>query len=367
MVSEPGCESELSSASAIGDRHDAPPLYKTRTRASPTTPRDRDHDEPDANPTAHAAMMPRADGGPVLLAPPPPPPPPPCSFLQPFPFVLHPHHLMGGGMLQPQTEEQPAPAVEVRDVWAANLEEELAQVAALLPLYPCVCVDTEFPGVVHGSATPHHLRGAREAYAVVKRNVDELKLLQVGVALCGPGGRCPVAWQFNLRGFDAGRDAHAADSVAMLRAQGMDFAALRDFGVDPRAFAAGFFRCGLGCGRLTWVAFSGAYDFAYLARLLLGGCRLPETLESFLAQVAALFGPAVVDVKRLARFCGDGGGLRGGLEQVAAALGVDRAAGRAHCAGSDSLLTCDVLLAMMSRFFQDGNVLHHAGAIEGLV
>ena len=33
------------------------------------------------------------------------------------------------------------------------------------------------------------------------------------------------------------------------------------------------------------------------------------------------------------------------------ALSVERAAGRAHYVGSDSLLTTDVLLAMLNRFF----------------
>jgi CCR4-NOT transcription complex subunit 7/8 len=259
-------------------------------------------------------------------------------------------------------------AAEVRDVWAANLDDEFSRIAALLPRYPCVHVDTEFPGTVHESATPRQLRGPRESYAVVRRNVDELKLLQVGIALSsGPAGRrCPVAWQLNLRGFDARRDPHAAASVAMLRAQGMDLGLLREFGAAPEAFAAGFFRSGLGCGRLTWAAFSGSYDFAFLAKVLGGGRPLPATVEGFLAHVRHLFGPAVLDVKRLARFCGKGG-MRGGLDQVAAALGVDRAAGRAHCAGSDSLLTCDVLLAMVDRSFRDKDVLVHAGAIEGLV
>lgn len=139
--------------------------------------------------------------------------------------------------------------------------------------------------------------------------MDELKLLQVGIALSsGPAGRrCPVAWQFNLRGFDARRDPHAAASVAMLRAQGMDLGLLREFGAAPEAFAAGFFRSGLGCGRLTWAAFSGSYDFAFLAKVLGGGRPLPATVEGFLAHVRHLFGPAVLDVKRLARFCGKGG------------------------------------------------------------
>jgi len=251
---------------------------------------------------------------------------------------------------------------QVRDVWSGNLEEELANIAALLPYYPCVCVDTEFPGAVHDSGTPRYLRGPRESYALVKRNVDDLKLLQVRFALSGAAGRSPVAWQFNVRGFDPARDPHAPASIDMLRAQGMDFGTLRQFGVRPDDFAVGFYRCGLGCGQLTWAAFAGAYDFAYLAKVLTGGRPLPDTLDGFHALIQALFGPKVLDAKHLARCCG----IRGGLEQVAAALGVKRAAGRAHCAGSDSLLTTDVLLAMVDRFFRNTNVLSHAGTIADL-
>ena len=47
-------------------------------------------------------------------------------------------------------------------------------------------------------------------------------------------------------------------------------------------------------------------------------------------------------------------------------LGVERAAGHAHCAGSDSLLTTDVLLAMLNRFFMNVDVLAHAGTIVDL-
>ena len=54
------------------------------------------------------------------------------------------------------------------------------------------------------------------------------------------------------------------------------------------------------------------------------------------------------------------------LEQVVTTLGVERAAGHAHCAGSDSLLTTDVLLAMLNHFFMNDDVLAHAGTIVGL-
>jgi len=54
------------------------------------------------------------------------------------------------------------------------------------------------------------------------------------------------------------------------------------------------------------------------------------------------------------------------LEQVVTALDVERAAGRAHCAGSDSLLIIDVLLAMLNRFFTSVDVLTHTVTIVGL-
>lgn len=318
------------------------------------------------------------DDGPVLLSM----PVAACGFAQPGLLLRHPMHMdnvqmrttagvvFTGPTLQrhrrlPVHREECR--VEVREVWAVNLQEELFHIDRLLPSYPGVCIDTEFPGTVYGSDTPRHLRTPSESYSVVKRNVDELQLLQLGLALFGPAGRCPVVWQFNFRGFDVDRDPHAASSIAMLRSQGMDFFTLNAFGIDARVFAAQFFRSRLGCRGLTWAAFSGSYDFAYLAKVLGGGRPLPKTLKGFLAQVRDLFGPAVLDVKYIARFCGEGGGIRGGLEQVAAALGVERAAGRAHNAGSDSLLTCDVLRVMVDRFFRRSDVFEHAGAIQDLV
>jgi CCR4-NOT transcription complex subunit 7/8 len=176
------------------------------------------------------------------------PPLPSCSFVHIAPDY---HHPIPATMLH--YAQQPAHLVfptdaksEVHDVWAWNLEQELSAIAAVLPYYPCVTVDTEFPGAVHDDpATPRYLCGPRESYALVKRNVDDLKLLQVGVALSGATGRFPVAWQFNIRGFNPALDPHAPASVAMLLAQGMDLAALGEFGIRPADFADGFYRCSL--------------------------------------------------------------------------------------------------------------------------
>jgi hypothetical protein len=50
----------------------------------------------------------------------------------------------------------------------------------------CVCVDTEFPGAVHDSDMPRYMRGLRESYELVKRNVDDLRL-----CAAHPAGRPP--------------------------------------------------------------------------------------------------------------------------------------------------------------------------------
>uniref|UniRef100_A0A0D9WLK6 poly(A)-specific ribonuclease n=1 Tax=Leersia perrieri TaxID=77586 RepID=A0A0D9WLK6_9ORYZ len=301
------------------------------------------------------------DLGPVMLSPPP-------QFL--LPTIFQPPPLYGHSYYGDHLMFSPAPETEVRDVWAANLEEETRNIRTMLPHYPIVSIDTEFPGTIHDGATttPRHLRTPEQNYAVVKQNADELRLLQLGITLSDPAGdRCSVTWQFNFAGFDPRHHPHSAASIAMLTSHGIDFPSLRLHGVDPVDFAAAFRCSGLACRRLTWAAFSGGYDFAYLAKVLTGGKPLPEKLDGFLDLVGEIFGPAVLDVKHLARFCGDGGGIRGGLERVAAALGVRRAAGRAHNAGSDSLLTSDVLHAMVDRFFSNSDVLNHAGAIDGLV
>uniref|UniRef100_J3MIV7 Uncharacterized protein n=1 Tax=Oryza brachyantha TaxID=4533 RepID=J3MIV7_ORYBR len=53
--------------------------------------------------------------------------------------------------------------------------------------------------------------------------------------------------------------------------------------------------------------------------------------------------------------------LRGGLECVAGKLGVLRAAGVAHQAGSDSLLTCQMFTRMRERYFDDDTLTAVAG------
>ncbi|KAK4755709.1 hypothetical protein SAY87_009466 [Trapa incisa] len=71
---------------------------------------------------------------------------------------------------------------------------------------------------------------------------------------------------------------------------------------------------------------SGAYDFGYLIKILVGRA-LPTRMEDFLDLLHIFFGPRVFDMKYMMRFCN---GLYGGLERVAGALEVQRDVEKAH-------------------------------------
>ena len=68
---------------------------------------------------------------------------------------------------------------------------------------------------------------------------------------------------------------HAAESVAFLRSLGIDLDQARASGVSSAAFAAKLAAVLSASatpqrGQLTWVAFGGAYDFAYMVKMLTG-------------------------------------------------------------------------------------------------
>ncbi|CAD6342148.1 unnamed protein product [Miscanthus lutarioriparius] len=123
-------------------------------------------------------------------------------------------------------------------------------------------------------------------------------------------------------GFGNTAPMHAVHAV-----QGVDFDAARAHGVSSAAFGAKLAEIltsaprGAGDVELTWVAFGGAYDLAYLVKMLDGGQPLPETRQGFVARVRELLGGRVFDAKFMAENCGRAD-LRGvGLRSVAANLG----------------------------------------------
>ncbi|XWS56046.1 hypothetical protein CRYUN_Cryun09bG0053000 [Craigia yunnanensis] len=269
----------------------------------------------------------------------------------------------------------PRESVVIRSVWYDNLEYEFELIRSIIDCFPIISMDTEFPGIVVRPTYPiggQYVRSgdATAHYKSLKANVDLLKLIQLGLTLSDCDGNLPdlgtekhFIWEFNFKDFDIANDAHAHDSVELLRRQGIDFEKNREFGIDSVRFAALMMSSGLVLNdSVTWVTFHCAYDFGYLVKCLTGEL-LPDQLNEFLNLVSLFFGDRVYDVKHLMRFCA---GLYGGLDRASKALEVKRAIGKSHQAGSDSLLTLDAWLEVKKRYFQEGDVEKYANVLYGL-
>ncbi|OEL13425.1 putative CCR4-associated factor 1-like protein 2, partial [Dichanthelium oligosanthes] len=119
---------------------------------------------------------------------------------------------------------EPAPRVEVRQVWAHNFDTEAELIKSLLPNFPYVAVDTEFPGTVYRPAGAAYTLTPERRYELLRQNVDALDLIQLGLTLFDSAGQLPpcggatwYVWEFNFREFDVRRHRHAPESIAMLR------------------------------------------------------------------------------------------------------------------------------------------------------
>ncbi|KAK1394117.1 Poly(A)-specific ribonuclease [Heracleum sosnowskyi] len=256
------------------------------------------------------------------------------------------------------------PVITVREVWEENLESELSSIQTLLKDYPYIAFDTEFPGRVYDQVNGHGKHVNRKpdkpnsdlppekAYSLMKANVDALKLIQLGLTLSDSDGNLPeggCVWQFNFREFDVDKDLHNASSIKLLKRQGIDFLASKKHGVRSEEFARLFPRC-FGERSLTWVTFYGAYDYGYLMKVLTQA-NLPGDLNKFMDLLSQYFGNLRYDVKTMMKPCR----LYGGLNAIANHFKVERVAGKAHQAGSDSLLTMQVFMKMKSVHYQSEN------------
>ncbi|KMZ59314.1 CCR4-NOT transcription complex subunit 7 [Zostera marina] len=258
-------------------------------------------------------------------------------------------------------------SIEIREVWASNLDAEFDIIRSVVDDFPYVAMDTEFPGVVlrpvgtFKSNSDYH-------YKTLKSNVDLLKLIQLGLTFSDEYGNLPTSpdsgrhcvWQFNFREFDPNSDMFAAESIELLRQSGIDFPANCAKGVDAERFAELMMSSGVVLNdNIQWVTFHSGYDFGYLVKILT--CQtLPETQLGFFELINMYF-PNVYDIKHLMRFCNS---LHGGLNKLAELLEVERI-GICHQAGSDSLLTASTFRKLKESFF-NGSTDKYAGVLYGL-
>ena len=152
--------------------------------------------------------------------------------------------------------------LEIRNVWAENVEEEMAIIRQLIEKYPYVAMDTEFPGVVAKPVTETYSPDYH--YKSLKVNVDLLKIIQLGLSFADEHGNfapgCPC-WQFNFQ-FDLEGDMFAQDSIDLLQKSGISFEDHAKRGIDPILFGELLMVSGLVLDdRVKWVSFHSGCTF----------------------------------------------------------------------------------------------------------
>ncbi|CAI9786812.1 unnamed protein product [Fraxinus pennsylvanica] len=257
-------------------------------------------------------------------------------------------------------------SIQIREVWADNLDQEFALISEIVDDYPYIAMDTEFPGIVlrpvgnFNNSNDYH-------FQTLKDNVNMLNLIQLGLTFTDDKGNLPTCgsdrccvWQFNFCEFNPNKDVFANDSIELLRTCGIDFAKNNEKGIDAKHFGELLMSSGIVLNNdVYWVTFHSGYDFGYLLKLLTRK-NLPDTQEGFFKLINMYF-PVLYDIKHLMKFCNS---LHGGLNKLAELLEVERV-GISHQAGSDSLLTACAFKKLKENFFSC-SLEKYSGVLYGL-
>jgi CCR4-NOT transcription complex subunit 7/8 len=202
-------------------------------------------------------------------------------------------------------------------------------------------IDTEFPGFVYKASEAKDFWTRQ--WDELKANVDNLRLIQFGLALSDEKGHPPPGcgvWQFNFQ-FDVKHDMRSESSIQLLREAGCDFLKHQDQGICPYTLGELLVSSGLVLNEnMKWISFHGGYDFAYLIKALTG-LSLPARVSEMLDYVD-LFFPRRCDMKYLLRDT-----YRGGLQTLAIRQGP---VANLHQAGTDAALTRDAFFSQDAEF-----------------
>ena len=236
------------------------------------------------------------------------------------------------------------------EVYEHNFKKEIKILSSLLDEYSYVAMDTEFPGIVFQLDS----YSKDFYYKSLKLNVDNLKLIQVGITLCDENGNHPPycsTWQFNLK-FNLQNEKFSYESIALLNNSGINFEILAEKGIPYEFFAEYFISSGLFLNEdITWISFHGAYDFAYLLKII-SGKQMPEFEYLFFENLDIYF-QNYFDIRHLIR---GGENFKGGLSRVAQELEVVRI-GTTHQAGSDSIVTAEVFFRLIKKSYLTNDML----------
>ena len=226
----------------------------------------------------------------------------------------------------------------IKEVYADNLKQEIKKISYLIEEYNYIGMDTEFPGVVYNL---EQITNDDFYYKTMKKNVDSLKLIQLGITLTNEKGEYPKkykyhTWQFNFK-FDKNKDVFSKESIELLINSGINFAKLKNNGIDHLFFAELLMTSGLVLNpEVHWVSYQGSYDFGYLLKMLQND-KLPKKENDFINDLSVYF-PNFYDLRVLLK--NDQSYFQGGLSKLLYLLGIERK-GIMHQAGSDAIATID--------------------------
>ena len=228
--------------------------------------------------------------------------------------------------------------IYIKEVYNYNLEEAFHEIKSIINEgYNYIGMDTEFPGVVYNieNLTKNFY------YDSLKTNVNSLKLIQLGITFTNSKGEFPSkskyhTFQFNFQ-FDQEKDKFSQESINLLKNNGINFSLLKKNGIFVSKFSESLMKSGLVLNpNMKWISYHGAYDFAYLLRLLLND-NIPEKENEFMNLLSMYF-PTFYDVRIMIRE--NDLLFHGGLNKLISELNIERK-GINHQAGSDSIATIE--------------------------